>query len=85
MHFLSNLNIKTMKTSVIIFLFCGILSFAQEQKVPEVKLTGFSHPESVIFDEASEYFYVSNMADDTEGDGFISSCLLYTSPSPRDS
>ena len=72
MQFLSNLKIKTMKTSVIIFLFCGMLSFAQEQKVPEVKLTGFSHPESVIYDEASEYFYVSNMADDTEGDGFIS-------------
>lgn len=61
-----------MKASVIIFLFCGIISFAQEQKVPEVKLTGFSHPESVIYDEESEYFYVSNMADKTEGDGFIS-------------
>lgn len=48
-------------------------AIAQEQdKTPEIKLTGFSHPESVIYDEGTDYFYVSNMADKTEGDGFIS-------------
>lgn len=62
-----------MKTNMLLLLlFCGMVSYAQDQKVPEIKLTGFSHPESVIYDEASEYFYVSNMAGREEGDGFIS-------------
>lgn len=61
-----------MKTGILLFLYCGLISFAQAQKVPEIKLTGFSHPESVIFDEGSDYFYVSNMAEKREGDGFIS-------------
>lgn len=61
-----------MKTIFLIFLFFGIIAQAQEQNVPEIKLTGFSHPESIIYDEATEYFYVSNMAEKTEGDGYIS-------------
>lgn len=55
-----------------LLLLCSISAAGQEHKVPEIKLTGFSHPESVIYDEGTEYFYVSNMADKTEGDGFIS-------------
>lgn len=69
---MSTLKIKTMKPLFMIFLVCGSFAFAQDQKVPEIKLTGFSHPESVIYDAGTEYFYVSNMADKTEGDGFIS-------------
>ncbi|WP_029036125.1 SMP-30/gluconolactonase/LRE family protein [Salinimicrobium xinjiangense] len=62
-----------MKPFFILLFFCGMTVLAQEpNNTPEVKLTGFSHPESVIYDEGSEYFYVSNMADRTEGDGFIS-------------
>ena len=61
-----------MKTKFLIFLFFGIIAQAQDQNVPEIKLTGFSHPESIIYDEATEYFYVSNMAEKTEGDGYIS-------------
>lgn len=58
---------------IILLFFCGMTATAQEQeKTPEIKLTGFSHPESIIYDEGSEYFYVSNMAGRTEGDGFIS-------------
>ena len=38
----------------------------------EVKLDGFSHPESVVFDGANDLFYVSNMANREPGDGFIS-------------
>ena len=61
-----------MKTPLLIIIFFGSICFAQEQKVPEIKLTGFSHPESIIYDADTEYFYVSNMADREEGDGFIS-------------
>lgn len=61
-----------MKPLLILFFFCGSFAFAQDQKVPEIKLTGFSHPESVIYDAGTEYYYVSNMAGKTEGDGFIS-------------
>ncbi len=73
MTFLSNLKNKTMKRLILLLFLCGITVTGQEQSIaPEIKLTGFSHPESVIYDEGSEYFYVSNMADRTEGDGFIS-------------
>jgi DNA-binding beta-propeller fold protein YncE len=62
-----------MRRLTILLFFCGIAATAQENnKTPELKLTGFSHPESVIYDENGEYFYVSNMANKTEGDGFIS-------------
>lgn len=73
MTFLSNLKNKTMKRLILLLFLCGIAVTGQEQSIaPEIKLTGFSHPESVIYDKGSEYFYVSNMADRTEGDGFIS-------------
>lgn len=73
MTFLSNLKNKTMKRLILLLFLCGIAVTGQEQSIaPEIKLTGFSHPESVIYDEGSEYFYISNMADRTEGDGFIS-------------
>jgi DNA-binding beta-propeller fold protein YncE len=73
MAFLSNLKTKRMKRLILLFTLCGLTVTGQEQSIaPEIKLTGFSHPESVIYDEGSEYFYVSNMADRTEGDGFIS-------------
>lgn len=42
------------------------------QKEPSRKLQGFHHPESVIFDEEQEVFFVSNMAGKKERDGFIS-------------
>ncbi|MHA6280490.1 SMP-30/gluconolactonase/LRE family protein [Salinimicrobium sp. CAU 1759] len=62
-----------MKRLTLLIILCGITVTGQEQPLaPEVKITGFSHPESVIYDDGSEYFYVSNMADRTEGDGFIS-------------
>lgn len=62
-----------MKHFLFLILFFGMTAIGQEQPTsPEIKLTGFSHPESVIYDEGTEYFYVSNMADKTEGDGFIS-------------
>jgi DNA-binding beta-propeller fold protein YncE len=64
---------KKMRHFLLLILLFGITATAQEQdKTPEIKLTGFSHPESIIFDEGTAYFYVSNMADKAEGDGFIS-------------
>lgn len=62
-----------MKYFILSILFCGMTAVGQgQERTPEIKLTGFSHPESVIYDEGTKYFYVSNMADKTEGDGFIS-------------
>ncbi len=62
-----------MKYFILLITFCGMTAIGQEQtNTPEIKLPGFSHPESVIFDEETDYFYVSNMGDRTEGDGFIS-------------
>lgn len=39
---------------------------------PDKELQGFHHPESVIFDEQQQVFYVSNMAGKEGQDGFIS-------------
>lgn len=62
-----------MKRLVILFFLFGITVTGQEQSIaPEIKLPGFNSPESVIYDENSEYFYISNMAEGTKGDGFIS-------------
>lgn len=62
-----------MKQLINFLIFCGMTAIGQgQEKTPELKLSGFSHPESVIFDKDREYFYVSNMADREEGDGFIS-------------
>ena len=73
MQFLSTLKTKTMRSLLSLLFLCGMSLSGQEQTLtPEIKLTGFSHPESVIYDAGTEYFYVSNMADKTEGDGFIS-------------
>lgn len=56
---------------ILIFLFPG---FAKAQDVVSQlkKVDGFSHPESVIYDEENEVFYVSNIGDSQESDGFIS-------------
>lgn len=62
-----------MKNAILVFFLCyGIATLAQDQTSPDKVISGFSHPESVVFDEEREYFYVSNMADQEEGDGFIS-------------
>ena len=57
-------------TCILVFLF-GSIAFAQ-QKEPITRIEGFSHPESVIYDEERQQYYVSNMAGRVEGDGFIS-------------
>lgn len=56
-----------------IILFVSTVVFSQNTSVdPFKKLQGFSHPESVVFDEEMQVYYVSNMADKEEKDGFIS-------------
>ncbi|GHA31209.1 ATP-binding protein [Salinimicrobium marinum] len=52
-----------------IVIFTGAIAQNEE---PLLKVEGFSHPESVVFDEQNNVLYVSNMADDKDGDGFIS-------------
>lgn len=53
--------------------FAGFLGFAQEDNAELIeKVDGFSHPESVVFDENRNQIFISNIGDDTPGDGFIS-------------
>ena len=63
-----------MKYLIICFIMgIGAAGFGQTSSVDLVKkVPGFSHPESVIFDKEQQVFYVSNMADRKEKDGFIS-------------
>ncbi|MDT0676942.1 Vgb family protein [Autumnicola musiva] len=54
-------------------LFCGTISLAQEDRAQLIKKEeGFSHPESIIQHPSGSFWYVSNMAGNTKGDGFIS-------------
>lgn len=62
---------------VLYFLFYFTLisgmAFSQTTSASLVKkVTGFSHPESVVYDEVNEIYYVSNIGEKEKGDGFIS-------------
>ncbi|MGB7842255.1 MAG: hypothetical protein WBL21_05650 [Salinimicrobium sp.] len=61
---------KTLNLSAIL-LFLGLTGFSQNIP-PDQKIGGFSHPESVVYDDAREVLYVSNMGEKKDGDGFIS-------------
>ncbi|UJH91607.1 SMP-30/gluconolactonase/LRE family protein [Antarcticibacterium sp. 1MA-6-2] len=61
-----------LKVFLICFLFTSHSFFAQTNAKLLFKAGGFSHPESVIYDGQNNVMYVSNMADDKDGDGFIS-------------
>lgn len=70
---IDNMKLTSSKVLTLIFLFIGNLLFAQTNSAKLLhKAEGFSHPESVVYDEQDDVLYVSNMADDKEGDGFIS-------------
>ncbi len=60
------------KTIVILFLLISGMMTAQEAVSLIKKVEGFSHPESVIYDEENNVFYVSNIGENSEKDGFIS-------------
>ncbi len=60
---------------LLISLLIGLWTEATAQTIqtePFKEVQGFQHPESVIFDEQQQVFYVSNMAGKEEQDGFIS-------------
>ena len=61
---------KTLKLLTIL-LFSGLTAFSQITS-PDEKVGGFSHPESVVYDDARHVLYVSNIGEEKEGDGFIS-------------
>ncbi|TDN85898.1 hypothetical protein DET49_11660 [Salegentibacter sp. 24] len=66
------MKIYTLKL-VFICLIIGSGVYAQSTSATLIKkVEGFSHPESVIFNEDKSEYYISNMADGVEGDGFIS-------------
>ncbi len=57
----------------LVLLF--VSSFVAAQNEPAVlleKMEGFSHPESVVWDEPNNVFYISNIGEKEKGDGFIS-------------
>ncbi|MBI6118904.1 SMP-30/gluconolactonase/LRE family protein [Salegentibacter maritimus] len=56
---------------ITLFLSSGVYAQSTEASLIK-KLEGFSHPESVVFDVNTNEFYISNMADRKDGDGFIS-------------
>ncbi|HSP11936.1 MAG TPA: SMP-30/gluconolactonase/LRE family protein [Salegentibacter sp.] len=60
-----------------VLLLTGALIFAQTQE-PELlkKADGFSHPESVVYDEARDHVYISNIGEKNPNDGFISKTNL---------
>jgi len=63
---------QTLKLVFISLIICGSV-YAQSTSATLIKkVEGFSHPESVVFNEDKNEYYVSNMADRVEGDGFIS-------------
>ena len=65
-----------MKRPVFFFLQLGFLlscSIVSSQSEKEfIKIPGFSHPESVVFDADRAQLFISNIGGETEGDGFIS-------------
>ncbi len=63
---------QTLKLVFMSLILCGSV-YAQSTSATLVKkVEGFSHPESVVFNDEKNEYYVSNMADQEDGDGFIS-------------
>lgn len=61
------------KYCLLIFsFFLTVSSFSQTASVPDLKIEGFVHPESVVSDEQRKVVYVSNIGNREPGDGFIS-------------
>lgn len=61
-----------MKTlSTLFLMLVGSVAFPQQME-PVKYIEGLSHPESVLYDEEREQYYVTNMANREDGDGFIS-------------
>lgn len=57
----------------LVFFLMAYLSGAQNESANLLKkVSGFSHPESVVYDEERDIIYVSNIGENEAGDGFIS-------------
>jgi len=66
------MKIHTIKLVFFSLIICSGV-YAQSTSATLIKkVEGFSHPESVVFHEDKNEYYVSNMADQEDGDGFIS-------------
>lgn len=61
------------KILLFTFFLTVSLGSAQENSAELIKkIEGFSHPESVVFDNDRDLIFISNIGKDTPGDGFIS-------------
>jgi len=66
------MEIERLKLVFISLIMCSSV-YAQSTSATLIKkVAGFSHPESVVFNDDKKEYYVSNMADQEDGDGFIS-------------
>lgn len=68
----TSINMKTIYSSVICFLTCCFAGAQSDKASLLQKVSGFSHPESVVYDEVRDVVYVSNIGEREAGDGFIS-------------
>lgn len=65
--------VSSLKKCCLCIFFISCISAAQSNSASLIKkVDGFSHPESVVFDEVRNVVYVSNIGEDEPGDGFIS-------------
>lgn len=62
---------------LLTIIIIGSNAFAQQESAELLmKSDGFSHPESVVYDEDRELVYISNIGEKEPGDGFISKTNL---------
>ncbi|MGY5849435.1 SMP-30/gluconolactonase/LRE family protein [Salegentibacter sp. F14] len=62
---------------LLVIIVISSFAFAQQKSAELIKKTdGFSHPESVVFDKARDLVYISNIGNDSPGDGFITKANL---------
>ena len=67
------MNFFKIKNINLLLFFASTIVVAQSSGISPVnKIEGFSHPESVVLDEANDVVYVSNIGGDIAGDGYIS-------------
>lgn len=68
-------NVWTFLPNLLLLLICS-LGYSQSDSLDFKKISGFSHPESVVFDTSNDVLYVSNIGERAKQDGVISKVAL---------
>lgn len=66
------MRINSLFTFLILFFLSALVAAQDEPATLIEKVEGFSHPESVVWDEANHAMYISNIGEKEKGDGYIS-------------